>query len=989
MSQNYPQPQSEDKNNSLISKAQSKPFILTINVAEDGLDACKDFLASQQPDLPICYVLFAAHGVKVDALHEQVSTKSNIPVEILEQTCTASVGKLFIVPASMYVQLESQHLTIVKEADLDVSPIETFLTSVTSVVKKHTIAVFFTHWISHCLEALKLIRENKGLILHHAQSSPVTSLEPRAPYLSHLIDGSLPLHLISERVRTYVSSSKDARAASLSFQQSDIQALETIHHELKAATGVTYSDFDLIYVMQHLHQRLQVFGLQNLESYAAFLTNTPQEASLLARRIILKRASFFHEMKAMQLISQEVIPGLIDNKGSSDIIRAWVPSCASGEEAFSLAILLQDYKTTFGKAPNIQVIATDADETLLQYAKQANYAKSTIRNIPEEFTGRYFELKSGQYQLKSDLLNQIHFSQLDPVAMPPYAKLHLIYARGYIPRLKKDLQQKVFKNLNRALDPSGFLVIGEKEFKGAEIPHFLPADDSGLIYRPIVQSRQDRLESSKGSKVTLFRVNEAYKVPPEPAPQKEPVVPAPNPQPEEVPVASIGDLHRDLLIELQAPVSIVINPDFSILNQIGNVSSYILWPNNGRTANILTAFPEAIRDDLREAVVQALKQNKNLQTKALSPEIKGIVQPFKLHIRPLNLPSLGDDLVQIMFIEPDLTSVSMPAIYKGQSFKTVVGKLEADLRHAKDRLNKLSRLLQEARKHNGDANLKNATIRGGIPTEPLERLQHQNTELRATNKELLALNRDLVKRVEEMRNKMRKQVPVAPPPVQVAAPAQEDNLPAIVHQELIHFMSRRHEVRTALTSIMGFADLLTERLYDLDNKELARYIGKAGHRLSDSLSSLLEQEMDSFEVFQPEPPASEPEEVLNANGRLLVVEDSDATRRLLSLVLSDRFDCEVASDASEAIEKAEKELFKAVLLDINLGSGKSGVDVLEYLKQNRRYDKVPFMAVTAMASPNDESMLLRRGFDAYLAKPFQKAKLLNTLDAMLAQKNTV
>lgn len=989
MSQNNPQPQSEDKNNTEHSKNRSKPFILTINVADDGVDACKEFISSQLPDQPVCYVVFAVHGVNTDVLLEQLSAESQIPVEMLEHTSDASTGKLFIVPPSVYVRLETKKLAIVKEADLNVSPVETFLNSVTDVARNHTIAVFFTHWISHCVEALKRIREKRGLILHHAQSSPISSLEPQSPYLSHLIDGSLPLHLITERVRTYIATSQETRSSSLSLQQNDIQALEVIHQQLKTAAGVVFSDFDLIYILQQLHQRLHLFGLQSLEAYAAFLTNTPQEVLLIARRLMLKRASFFHEMKAMQLISQEIIPGLMNNKSSSDVIRAWVPACSSGEEAFSLAILLQDYKATFGKAPQVQVIATDTDEPLLQYAKQASYTRSTVRNIPEEFTGRYFEIKDGRYQLNRDLINQIHFSQLNPTAVPPYAKLNLIYARGFIPRLKKDIQQKVFKNLNSALDPSGFLVIGEKEYKGAEIPHFLPADDSGLVYRPVIQTRQERIESGKGSKVTLFRVNQAYNAPPEPSPQAEPAPPAtPEPLPKTDSAPVIADLHRDFLIEIQAPVSIVINSDFSILNQIGNVSSFILWPHNGKTANMLEAFPEAIRDDLREAVEQALKQNKNLQTKALVPEIKGIIKPFKLHIRPFEVPNMKGGIAQVMFVEPEYSASSMPAIYKGQSFKAVVGKLEADLRHAKGRLNKLSRLLQEAREA-GSTPEKEVTALNGIPTEPLERLQHQNTELRATNKELLALNRDLVKRVEEMRNKMRKQAQVAPPSAPAAVSVPEDNLPAIVHQELIHFMSRRHEVRTALTSIMGFADLLAERLYDQDNKELARYIGKAGHRLSDSLSSLLEQEMDSFEVFQPEPPAPEPEAALNANGRLLVVEDSDATRRLLSLVLSDRFECEVASDASEAIEKAEKELFKAVLLDINLGTGKSGVDVLEYLKRNRRYDKVPFMAVTAMASPNDESMLLRRGFDAYVAKPFQKAKLLTTLDAMLAQKDTV
>ncbi len=207
----------------------------------------------------------------------------------------------------------------------------------------------------------------------------------------------------------------------------------------------------------------------------------------------------------------------------------------------------------------------------------------------------------------------------------------------------------------------------------------------------------------------------------------------------------------------------------------------------------------------------------------------------------------------------------------------------------------------------------------------------------------------------------------------------------------MHISANRHEIRTALTSIIGFADLLADRMVDADNKELAKYISKAGNRMSDSLAGLLDGDIEAFEVFDANESAAieDPIHEEGISDRLLVVEDSDATRRLLSLVLSDRFECELAADASEAIEKAQKEKFKAVLMDINLGTGKSGVDVLQQLRENSRYERVPFMAVTAMASPRDESLLLRKGFNAYLAKPFQKSKLLSTLDQMLEDSSAV
>jgi two-component system cell cycle response regulator DivK len=437
------------------------------------------------------------------------------------------------------------------------------------------------------------------------------------------------------------------------------------------------------------------------------------------------------------------------------------------------------------------------------------------------------------------------------------------------------------------------------------------------------------------------------------------------------------------VLQHYSPVSLLVRPDFAIIDQIGDVGLYISWPNNGKTANLLDALDPSFRKDLTEAAAQAFQHAYTLQSQPIFPDNNGILRSFRLQIRPLtSLEEIGD-VLQVLFMLPNAEAPNAESDHTVGTANSIA--VEAELRRTREQVTALKKQLQAVKARTDSPAANPSAV-------SLPKMRQQNSELRSTNKELLALNRDLVRRVEELRKKMRQQASAeqqAPPsaPVVQQALVQQTGAGTALQQQLVQFISHRHEVRTALTSIMGFADLLAERLYDADNKELAKYIGKAGNRLSESLGPLLTQDMDDAEasISGPEPFSEESD--LFSSGRLLVVEDSDATRRLLTLVLSDRFDCEVASDASEAIEKAEKELFKAVLLDINLGTGQSGVDVMEYLKKKHPYRQVPFMAVTAMASPQDESMLLRRGFDAFVAKPFQKAKLLNTLDAMLEQKN--
>ena len=970
MQDQYPLERADDSPITDTPSTPERPFLLTINLSENGIEPCRQFLSCFD-DKTVAVVLFAAPGLPQERIAEKFSSLTHFSLAPIDEITPLRAGCIYAVPEELYIEVEDGILMRLHDADHEHTAIDTFLLSAAESEKNRAIAVFFTNWIMHCLEGLKAVREEKGLILHHQADTLMIPIKEQNPYLTYLLDGSLSLEDLTFRVHSFIASSEHRLLFGLSLEQEDIHALEKLYHQLKMVTGVRFADYDLIYLLQHLRQRLQVHGLTQIVDYVELMAMHPPELALFARRLSVRRASLFDNTWELQQLADAVLPAILANKKAGDVVRVWVPSCATGEEVVSIALVLEEALRSASASVAFQVIGTDTDQEMLRLAGCGQYSGSSLRNVPPEIKERYFERHENVYYLERGVLNKLHFSALDSTELPPYTYLDLILCRGLLNRMKSEVQTRVLKHMEASLAPRGFLMLGEGDVSRADIPYFTSTDPDFIIFTSTVSTLEDQSTSESTS---LFRENAQDML---------------DNSEEEDAVFDLESLHKELVLQLQASVSVIVDSDFEIFDQIGNVGLFIAWPNNGTTANLLTAFPRAARQELKDAVEQSLQQKRSLRSKVIIPNSEGILQAFRMHIHPVQWSSEEAPLIQVMFQVEKTEQEAQSGMYRGQPVDQVVSKLEAELRHTKDHLRSLNKQLNERL-------AEPEPVQAPATSPADEKLQQQNAELKATNKELLALNRDLVRRVEKFRKEVvaqkqaAKAVPPPPPPMPQketpkAAPAVGSNA---LQNQLIAFTAKRHEMRTALTSIMGFADLLSTRVSGADNKELIQYIGKAGEKLSESLSALLDNDSEDFTLVESEKEhsAGGAEEIYEEEiDRLLVVDDSDATRRLLSIVLGDRFECELAADANEAIEKAEKQMFKAVVLDINLGKGKSGVELLHHLRQSSKYEHVPFMAVTALASPQDRSMLLGNGFNAYVAKPFQKAKLLTTLDQMLSQ----
>ena len=968
-----------------VEAVESTSFVC-INVTDHGLEEAGTLLKAWVPDVPLSIIVVTSKESQVSYLQEQLKSLTTFRISVLTQTAELKPGYIYILTPQQSFTFQKTSVVSNEAGKKEQIPGESFLTTFGRLQKQRALLLFFTGTIADYASIIKLLSSCHASIIHHSKVSPAATPSSEIP-VDYLVDRSSSLEEVAVYTQRFIESFTPNAISELESNPQSLSYVQHIVSILGDHMANTFTHINPSYILLHIYQRLRLLGLTSIHNYVEKLASDAKEITLLVKRISLRNAFFFNDLRSLRVIAKTVIPSLVKESAPDQIIRVWIPGCGSGEDVLSLSMLIHEHADSLQTSTKVHLLGTENSEHILHFARQPEYTARGISSIPDILKDKFFTLRGGSYVYESAYLDQCHYSLLNPVTAGPYTNVDIIYCKDVLPTLTPKAKKALLKQFKEALSPKGILVLGSNESGKSDLPSFAPVNNQPFIYKPISSSNEG---TSKSKSIHLFKnQDEASKSLRTTAGDQHDGTLWPDSE-DSLEQVNFKTLHRDLLLQIQAPVSLMIRADFTIVDYIGNVGRFIAWPNNGHTSNMLEAFPKEVQEDLRFAVNQVLKSKIALKSRPIRTEYEGIFREFRLQVHPINLDDSENKLIQVIFLETDssVTKLTAPTQQTDDKHAIVFTKLKAELSDTKEKLKVVSGLLKESKellkkaKHREKQTLEKAAKQNSA--HEYEKLVRQNDELRSTNTELLELNRDLVRRIEELRKSMNKKMKEVEQASALKKTEQAKSGNSSLSKNIELILPKRHEVRTSLTSIIGFADLLADRMVDKDNRELAKYIGKSGHRLSENLAPLLNidlpDEESSLEASSHEPDASE--DIVSSN-RVLVVEDSEATRRLLTLVLSDRFECEVASDGSEAIEKAEKEIFKAVLLDIDLGKGPNGIDVLDHLRQKNYYRTVPFMAVTSMATPQDRSMLLRKGFDAFVPKPFQKGQLLSTLDRII------
>lgn len=615
-------------------------------------------------------------------------------------------------------------------------PIDTFLRSLAQDQRERSVCIILSGGGTDGTLGLKAIKGEGGMAMVQEPDTAQYKDMPLAAIATNMADYVLPPEKMPEQLIAHVQhiQNKGSRPTE-NFKQEGAQAMHDILTLLHAQTGHDFSGYKMSTVSRRIERRLAVNQIEHLDDYFRYLQHNELETEALFRELLVGVTSFFRDLEAFEALREKVIPCLFKNKIPGNSVRVWVPGCSTGEEPYSLAILLSEYLEKLKQPVKVQVFATDIDNRAIDYARRGTYPASIASYVSPERLKHYFTgIPDGNsYQIQKNIRNMLVFAEHNVTKDPPFSKLDLISCRNLLIFMDGELQKKVLHLFNYALNPEGFLFLGTSETTGELVDLFTVVDQKQKIY----QSRET---------VSFYPGKKFYPLYIEKTPQESSTIPS----------LDGSDSIREefvqkMLLQYYTPACVVIDKQGEILYIHGRTGKY-LEPAPGKISLDITQMArEGLRLELSAAIRKAITRNQTVYYQGLRVKGDGATTTIvNLTVRPMPKGALPRELFLVVFKEVDpfeevvqkneiAASIGETAAAGETAMNERVIVLEQELRHKEEYL---QTVIEELETSNEELQSTN------------EEFQSTNEELETSKEELQSLNEELMTVNVELQNKL-------------------------------------------------------------------------------------------------------------------------------------------------------------------------------------------------------------------------------------------
>src|SRR5690242_11061224 len=381
-----------------------------------------------------------------------------------------------------------------------------------------------------------------------------------------------------------------------------------------ARTDRDFSRYKRSTILRRIARRMQLNYLEDLQSYLDRLRQQPDEVRALADDFLITVTHFFRDPEVFEKLEKEVIPHLFDNKGPTDTLRVWSVGCATGEEAYTLAMLLLEEAGRREAPPQIQIFASDLHKRSLEKAREGYYSGDITVDVSMERLKRFFRKEGDGFRIQKELRDLVVFAPHNLLGDPPFSRLDLIACRNLLIYLDRDVQRDVIELFHYALNPQGGLLLGSSETVDAS--DLFRTDDKKLcFYRkrnvPVPEPRLPVFPSAR------------TRISGEPDQRREYAG---------EPIA-YGTVHNRM-VEYYAAPSLLVNPDNRVVHLSESAGRYLVHPGGEVTASVFKLVREELRIELRTLLQEVREKNKVADSKPISVRFNGCRRPVILRVRP-------------------------------------------------------------------------------------------------------------------------------------------------------------------------------------------------------------------------------------------------------------------------------------------------------------------------------------------------------------------
>jgi two-component system, chemotaxis family, CheB/CheR fusion protein len=644
-----------------------------IGTSAGGVHALQMFFESLPDDVDAAFVVVVhLDPSRQSELSNILAARTRMPVKQVTGLTPMEPRHVYVIPPNRQLRATDHHLAITEfdEPRWQRAPIDLFFRSL-AAEGGDRFAIVFSGAGSDGSVGIKAVKEAGGIILVQDPDEAEYGSMPRSAIATGLADFVLPVREIAARLPELIRNRPSPQSEDLT--ETDGEAMQRVLSHLSVRTGHDFSSYKKSTIRRRIARRMQVQRASTMGDYLGVLRENPQEARALFADLLISVTTFFRDTGAFDKLAGLVVPRVFDDKGASDTIRVWVPGCATGEEAYSIAMLLPEEAGRHDIRCGLQVFASDLDESALAVARDGRYPVAIEADMTEERLRRFFARKGDHYRVTRQLRDVVLFAKHSLLRDPPFSRVDLISCRNVLIYLDREVQQEVCTTFHFALHRSGYLFLGSSESADYPVGMFRALDRDARIYQRTSVPAELRVAQRSGA-VTFGQ---------EPMPSRTPAA-------FRAPIEA--GVHREALERL-APPSIIVDEAHRVVH-LSERAGLFLQPSGGTLTNDIGELArEELRFDIRAALHRVFAHNENSLNGPIAVRFDGAARRVYLQTRPLQSESSASRAAIVFFFEGGALGEAAltPTRIEEQATDEQIRQLAQELQFSQSQLRALTR----------------------------------------------------------------------------------------------------------------------------------------------------------------------------------------------------------------------------------------------------------------------------------------------------------
>ncbi len=688
-----------------------------IGASAGGLEALEQFLANVPENSGIAYIVIQhLDPTQEGMLPELLQRISKMKVFQVKDRMAVKTNCVYVIPPNKSMSILKGVLYLLEPVEprgLRL-PIDFFLHSLADDLQERSIGIILSGMGSDGSSGLCAIKEKNGIVMVQDPTTAKFDSMPRNAINSVLVDIVAPANELPIRLLDFLQHIPAVKS-NLEIEIKDKSALEKIIILLRTYTGNDFSLYKKNTLYRRIERRMGIHKIDKISSYVHFLQKNPEELDILFKELLIGVTNFFRDAIVWEKLKDSVIPNMIANLQSDSILRAWIPGCSTGEEAYSLAIVFKEALGKINPHRNIslQIFATDLDNEAIEIARKGIFPVNIAADVSPNRLSRFFITTDDSYRINAEIRETVVFAQHNIIMHPPFTKIDILSCRNLLIYMDPELQKKIIGMFYYSVNPGGIMLLGSSETLGTQRHLFTPVDAKLKIYQPSPVPQLPELFNFPSSFSRTKPTNKKNQIPPKPT-------------------MNIQALADQLLLDHFSPVGVLVNEDGDIIYISGHTGKYLEPAVGKANMNIFAMLREGLRNEFPIAFHKAVMKKEEVVLHNIKVDTNGGTQSLNVKIQWIDKPEPLNGTVMIVFTDlPENADVKL-AGKKGKKTlsRTSKSEMEEELKGAREEVQNTLEEMQTSQ----------------------EELKSSNEELQSTNEELQSTNEELTTSKEEMQS---------------------------------------------------------------------------------------------------------------------------------------------------------------------------------------------------------------------------------------------